>query len=149
MYTCVCVCANLIGFNIIGIKIYSFFSHLKSFICLLIKREIMNLLLKKLNQPFQNLFQLRLSYSTSKLNQAIKLLGNEYETDEWTNINESLRSKLERQLLHQKYHPLNHLANKIKHFFYQNYTSKSLNTPIFSIYDSFKPIVSTEQNFDR
>lgn len=76
-----------------------------------------------------------------------RLFETDYEVDEWTNLNESIKSKLNRNLLLTKYHPLNHLANKIKYFFYQNYTSR-MGSPIFSIYDSFKPIVSTEQNFD-
>ena len=77
-----------------------------------------------------------------------RLFETDYEIDEWTNLNESIKSKLNRNLLLTKYHPLNHLANKIRYFFYQNYTTR-MGSPIFSIYDSFKPIVSTEQNFDR
>lgn len=78
----------------------------------------------------------------------IRIFNTDYVTDDWTNINKSIMDKLDRNLLHQKYHPLNHLANKIKHFFYKTYTNRS-GTPLFSIYDSFKPIVSIEQNFDQ
>ena len=78
----------------------------------------------------------------------IQLFGQDYETDEWTNIPQGIKDKLDRNLLHTKYHPLCHLTGKIKHFFYKNYINRS-GTPIFSIYDSFKPVVTVEQNFDR
>jgi hypothetical protein len=81
-------------------------------------------------------------------NNKIKLFDQEYQTDEWTNITRNIHEKLNRNLLHQKYHPLNHLANKIKYFFYKNYVNRS-GTPLFSIYDQFKPIVTVDQNFDR
>ena len=90
-----------------------------------------------------NSFKLPNNRSYSK----IKLFEQEYEVDEWTNINQNIKDRLNRNLLHQKYHPLNHLANKIKYFFYKNYINRS-GTPLFSIYDSFKPIVTVEQNFD-
>jgi hypothetical protein len=78
----------------------------------------------------------------------INLFGTDYETDEWTNITKNIQDKLGRNLLHTKYHPLYHLKNKIKHFFNQTYFSHS-RTPMFSIYENFKPIVTVEQNFDR
>ena len=78
----------------------------------------------------------------------INLFGTDYETDEWTNITKNIQDKLERNLLHTKYHPLYHLKNKIKYFFNQTYFSHS-RTPMFSIYENFKPIVSVGQNFDR
>jgi phenylalanyl-tRNA synthetase alpha chain len=90
-------------------------------------------------------------YSTSTENEAspskIRLFNTDYVTDDWSNINKNITDKLSRNLLHQKYHPLNHLANKIKHFFYKTYINRS-GTPLFSVYDSFKPVVSIEQNFD-
>lgn len=78
----------------------------------------------------------------------IKLFDTEYKVDEWTNINKSIQDKLGRNLLHTKYHPLNHLKNKIKSYFYKSYFSHS-STPLFSIYDHFSPVVTLEQNFDR
>lgn len=77
----------------------------------------------------------------------IKLFGVEYQTDDWTNINKNIKDKLERNLIHQQHHPLNHLTNKIKHFFNKTYTWHS-STPLFAIFDNFKPVVSLEQNFD-
>lgn len=86
--------------------------------------------------------------NTDSTDNTIKLFDQVYERDEWTNINKNIKDKLDRNLLHLKYHPLNHLANKIKHFFYKNYINRN-GTPLFSIYDNFRPIVSVEQNFDR
>ena len=81
-------------------------------------------------------------------NNKIKLFDQEYQADEWTNITKNIHDKLNRNLLHQRHHPLNHLANKIKYFFYKNYVNRS-GTPLFSIFDQFKPIVTIDQNFDR
>jgi len=103
-----------------------------------------------LNQKSQ-LHARKCFFSTTNKNnerKTLKIFDKEYDVDDWTNINESIKSKLERKLLLQKYHPLNHLANKIKHFFYKNYLNRS-GTTQFSIYDNFNPVVSVEQNFDR
>ncbi len=89
----------------------------------------------------------RLQYTTTAENK-IKLFNVEYERDDWTNINKNILEKLNRNLLHQKYHPLNHLTNKIKHFFNSTYTWHS-STPLFTILENFKPVVTLEQNFDR
>ena len=78
----------------------------------------------------------------------IQLFNNSYDTDEWTNITENIQDKLSRNLLHTPYHPLKHLKNKIKHYFYHTYQSR-LSTPLFSIFDNFNPVVSIDQNFDR
>lgn len=85
---------------------------------------------------------------SQKYNSSIQLFGREYPADEWTNISKSIQDKLNRKLIHQKYHPLNHLANKIKHFFYKTYINRNGN-PMFTIFDNFNPVVSLEQNFDR
>ncbi len=87
-------------------------------------------------------------YYTTIADNKIKLFNVEYQRDDWTNINKSILDKLNRNLLHQKYHPLNHLANKIKHFFNSTYTWHS-STPLFTIIDNLKPVVTVEQNFDR
>lgn len=86
-------------------------------------------------------------FYSSQTGKTISLLGQEYRTDEWTNVPKSIIDKLDRRLLHQKNHPLYHLANKIKHYFYRTYPNR-YSTPMFSVYDSFKPIVTVEQNFD-
>ena len=107
--------------------------------------------LNRFNQSlssYQNRQYATYNPENSSSERKLKLLGNEYQVDEWTNVPLNIKDKLNRNLLHTKYHPLNHLANKIKHFFYKNYVNRS-GTPLFSVYDSFKPIVSVEQNFDR
>ena len=91
------------------------------------------------------------SYSLNSIrtySKKIQLFNNSYETDEWTNVTKNIQDKLNRNLLHTPYHPLNHLKNKIKHYFYHTYHSR-LSTPLFSIFDNFNPVVSIEQNFDR
>lgn len=93
-----------------------------------------------------NLVQTRLlvtRFYTSK----IKLFNTEYEVDEWTNVTKNIQDKLGRNLLQTKYHPLNHLKNKISYYFYKVYQQSG--SPIFSIYDNFNPVVTVEQNFDR
>jgi phenylalanyl-tRNA synthetase alpha chain len=89
----------------------------------------------------------KLYTSRRTLSNKIKLFNVEYETDEWTNINENIKEKLDRRLIHKKYHPLNHLTNKIKYFFNKTYFSHS-STPMFTIFDNFSPVVTVEQNFD-
>lgn len=97
-----------------------------------------------------NISQYRLSQSIIPIrnySDKIKLFNVEYKRDDWTNINKNISDKLSRNLLHQKYHPLNHLMNKIKHYFNKTYVQSS--TPMFTVFDNFKPVVTLEQNFDR
>jgi phenylalanyl-tRNA synthetase alpha chain len=77
----------------------------------------------------------------------IQLFDREFETDEWTNLPNNIKEKLNRRLLHVKNNPLNHLKNRIQHFFYKSFVNRN-GTPLFSIYDNFQPIVTVEQNFD-
>jgi len=87
-------------------------------------------------------------YSTIlKPGDKLSLNNKEFSVDEWTNVSPNIITKLNRNLIHQKYHPLAHLTNQIKHFFYTKFTNRAGN-PLFSIYDSINPVVSTEQNFD-
>ena len=95
-----------------------------------------------------NNFNNKRHYSIEKNSNKIKLFNEYYPTDDWTNITKNIEDKLNRNLLHHNYHPLWHLTNKIKHFFYKTYVNRS-GTPLFSIYDNFKPIVTVDQNFDR
>lgn len=93
--------------------------------------------------------QLSLSQSVIPIrnySEKIKVFDVEYQRDDWTNINKSISDKLSRNLLHQKYHPLNHLMNKIKYYFNKTYVQSS--TPMFTVFDNFKPVVTLEQNFD-
>jgi phenylalanyl-tRNA synthetase alpha chain len=112
------------------------------------------LILKTFSRNFRPLYNTALRASTQTFvtqtrlySDKIKLYGVEYPTDDWTNINKSIKDKLGRNLIHQQYHPLNHLTNKIKHFFNKTYTWHS-STPLFAVFDNFVPVVSLEQNFD-
>lgn len=99
--------------------------------------------IKSITNPILLANTVRFSSSGEKIN----LFNVEYERDDWTNINKNIQDKLGRNLLQQKYHPLNHLANKIKYFFNTQYTWHG-STPLFTILDNFKPVVNIEQNFD-
>jgi phenylalanyl-tRNA synthetase alpha chain len=76
------------------------------------------------------------------------ILNNQsYPTDSWTNVNPHILSRIGQNLHRQKNHPLNHLANRLRQYFYQYYDSGKL-SPKFSIIDNLLPIVTIEQNFD-
>ena len=76
------------------------------------------------------------------------ILNNQkYPTDSWTNVNPHILSRISQNLHRQKNHPLYHLSNRIRQFFYQYYDSGKL-SPKFSIIDNLPPIVTVEQNFD-
>jgi phenylalanyl-tRNA synthetase alpha chain len=102
------------------------------------------MLFKRLNQ--QNLLNTHRFLSNKNL-QELEILGNKYKRDEWTNVSNSILSKLGRNLTQRKYHPLSHLTNQIKNHFYKSYVNRFGN-PIFSIYENLNPIVTVEQNFD-
>jgi phenylalanyl-tRNA synthetase alpha chain len=83
-----------------------------------------------------------------KKTKTFKILDKIYEKDEWTNINANILSKIGRDIHKKKYHPLNHLINQIKKFFYTTYVNRNGN-PHFSVYEHLSPVVSIEQNFNR
>jgi phenylalanyl-tRNA synthetase alpha chain len=88
-------------------------------------------------------------YSSNKLlTPKLTIFDQEYNTDDWTSVSPSIMNKINKNLLHNKSHPLYHLANKIKYFFQKTYLTRA-NAPIFSIYDNLRPLVTVEQNFDR
>lgn len=70
-----------------------------------------------------------------------------YPTDSWTNVNAHILSRIGQNLHLQKNHPLCHLTNRLRNYFYQFYDPGRL-SPKFSIIDNLPPIVTTEQNFD-
>jgi phenylalanyl-tRNA synthetase alpha chain len=76
------------------------------------------------------------------------ILNNQhYPTDSWTNVNPHILSRIGQNLHRQKHHPIHHLVNRLRQFFYQYYDAGKL-SPKFSIIDNLSPIVTTEQNFD-
>ncbi|XP_035679726.1 phenylalanine--tRNA ligase, mitochondrial-like [Branchiostoma floridae] len=85
--------------------------------------------------------------SPNKLdNDAVQVLGNRYERDEWTNVTPQILSKVGRNLHNQQYHPLNLIKQRIHNHIYARYTHRG--NPLFSVYDYLSPATTTEQSFD-
>lgn len=77
------------------------------------------------------------------------LLGKEYIVDEWTNITPKIISKLGRNLLWKRNHPICIVKQRIINFFHQKYGAYAgSSSPLFSAYEDFSPVVSKQQNFD-
>nr|XP_033790664.1 phenylalanine--tRNA ligase, mitochondrial isoform X11 [Geotrypetes seraphini] len=79
---------------------------------------------------------------------SVQLLGRHYPRDDYTNVKDTILSKVEKNLHNQKYHPLWLIKERIKDHFYKQYVRCS-RTPLFSVYDNLCPVVTTQQNFDR
>lgn len=108
------------------------------------------MLLKFVNRHSLNKtsFISRSNYSShAKLKNQIEIAGHKYIVDNWTNVTPKITSYIGRNIYLQKNHPLSIVRQKIVNYFYKTYTNSKGN-PIFSIYDSLKPIVSVQQNFD-
>uniref|UniRef100_A0A060T1Z4 Phenylalanine--tRNA ligase, mitochondrial n=1 Tax=Blastobotrys adeninivorans TaxID=409370 RepID=A0A060T1Z4_BLAAD len=71
---------------------------------------------------------------------SIKVLGNEYKTDEWTNIPPSIISLLGRDLHQNPSHPVGIIRQLVEN------RIKDLG---YTFYNDFKPVVTTAQNFDN
>lgn len=121
---------------------------------MILLRRIVNLSQQQLTTTtWTNRLNLYRSISSQQPNDAktsktpLRLFGVDYERDDWTNLSGNIIEKLDRKLLLTRYHPLNHLMNMIKYYFYKNFTQSG--SPLFSAYDNFSPVVTVEQNFDR
>lgn len=77
----------------------------------------------------------------------LTLINKTYPTDAWTNVTPHILSRVGQNLHHKQNHPLFHLTNRIRQYFYKFYDPRKL-SPKFSIIDNLSPIVTTEQNFD-
>ncbi|XP_006567240.1 probable phenylalanine--tRNA ligase, mitochondrial [Apis mellifera] len=94
------------------------------------------------------LFNRTFSVATqTETNNEITLLGHKYLTDNWTNINENIISKLGRNLHISPYHPLSYIRQHIINYFYIHFHNR-IGNPIFSVYDNISPVVTVTQNFD-
>lgn len=100
-------------------------------------------LLQVKNRPQQFLKLL----STQPVQSVIELNNNKYESDDFSNLSPKICSYIGRNIYLQKNHPLSLIRQRITNHFYQEYTS-ARGTPLFSVYDSLSPIVTTQQNFD-
>lgn len=96
---------------------------------------------KTLAQPLHRLL------TTQPVQSVIELNNNKYESDDYSNLTPKILSYVGRNVHLQKNHPLSMVRQRITNYFYQQYTSPK-GTPLFSVYDSLSPIVTTKQNFD-
>ncbi|KAK8752479.1 hypothetical protein OTU49_005764 [Cherax quadricarinatus] len=85
--------------------------------------------------------------ATIKQGEQVTIAGREYLTDQMTNVTSHLLSHVGRNLHLQKYHPLNHISQRIVQYMYQKYVS-SRGNPLFSVHNQIHPVVTTWQNFD-
>ncbi|XP_027210518.1 probable phenylalanine--tRNA ligase, mitochondrial [Penaeus vannamei] len=105
------------------------------------------LLSKPLQRPWFPAF-IRLNSTTAQVSSGKVQIGERtYEADEMTNVTPKILSHLGRNLHLQKYHPLNHISQRISKFMYSRYLSPRGN-PLFSIHDRLQPVVTPHQNFD-
>lgn len=108
------------------------------------------MILKRFNTIFNSKSNiiLNVNYSShAKLKNQIEIASQKYDVDAWTNITPKISSYVGRNIYLQKNHPLSIVRRKIVNYFYKTYTNSKGN-PIFSIYDSLKPVVTVQQNFD-
>lgn len=75
------------------------------------------------------------------------LNGNQFPTDQWTNVTPHILDKIGRNLHRQENHPLFHLATRLRNYFHQFRDRRHL-SPKFSVIENLSPIVTVEQNFD-
>lgn len=79
--------------------------------------------------------------------ETITIYGKTYKKDEYTNLTPRIASLIGRNLHNQEHHPLCLVKESISGYFYENFIGRTGN-PIFSAYDSIKPVVTVEENFD-
>uniref|UniRef100_A0A2K6F418 phenylalanine--tRNA ligase n=1 Tax=Propithecus coquereli TaxID=379532 RepID=A0A2K6F418_PROCO len=77
----------------------------------------------------------------------VELLGKSYPQDDHTNLTRKVISRVGRNLHNQQHHPLWLIKERVKEHFYKQYVGR-FGTPLFSVYDSLSPVVTTWQNFD-
>lgn len=78
-------------------------------------------------------------YSAVRKQKSITIGGNEYVSDEWTNVPQSILDLTSRQLHLNKDHPIGILSSLIR----QKFDPKE-----YTYYQDFKPVVTTFENFD-
>lgn len=85
--------------------------------------------------------------SQTKKEEVVHINGECFPRDKWTNVTPKIISQVGRNLHNQTHHPLWHIKNRIRSYFYKNYR-KSQRSPLFSVYENINPVVTLEQNFD-
>uniref|UniRef100_A0A1I8G0V1 Phenylalanine--tRNA ligase, mitochondrial n=1 Tax=Macrostomum lignano TaxID=282301 RepID=A0A1I8G0V1_9PLAT len=86
----------------------------------------------------------RLNNASAK---SLFLCGQEFESDDYTNLTDRIIEQVNCGLHRQRGHPLWLLTNRIVGHFNANYT-RSRSRPLFTVVDNLSPIVTPEQNFD-
>ena len=89
----------------------------------------------------------RVCSSTQVKPKTLGVLGENYYTDDWTNVTPRVLSKLGQNLHNKKHHPINLIRQRIQSFFYANFVNRRGN-PLFAVFDNLNPVVSVHQNFD-
>uniref|UniRef100_A0A8I5N785 Phenylalanine--tRNA ligase, mitochondrial n=1 Tax=Papio anubis TaxID=9555 RepID=A0A8I5N785_PAPAN len=77
----------------------------------------------------------------------VELLGTSYPQDDYSNLTRKVLTRVGRNLHNQQHHPLWLIKERVKEHFYEQYVGR-FGTPLFSVYDSLSPVVTTWQNFD-
>uniref|UniRef100_A0A5F7ZV31 Phenylalanine--tRNA ligase, mitochondrial n=1 Tax=Macaca mulatta TaxID=9544 RepID=A0A5F7ZV31_MACMU len=77
----------------------------------------------------------------------VELLGTSYPQDDYSNLTRKVLTRVGRNLHNQQHHPLWLIKERVKEHFYKQYVGR-FGTPLFSVYDSLSPVVTTWQNFD-
>lgn len=77
---------------------------------------------------------------------SIQIKGQNFISDDYTNVTPKMISYLGRNLHLQKNNPLSIVRQRIVNYFYSSFTKRG--HPAFSVYDNLSPIVTTKQNFD-
>ena len=76
----------------------------------------------------------------------VEVQGKHYVKDDMTNVTPHILSKIGKNLLHTKHHPLNVIKQRICTYFQSRYTTRT-GTPLYTAIDDVSPVVTTEQNF--
>lgn len=78
---------------------------------------------------------------------SVRIKNVDFKHDDYTNVTPKILSHLDRNLHMQKHHPLSMVRQRIVNYFYKRFSANRGN-PEFSVYTTFSPVVSTDQNFD-
>lgn len=112
--------------------------------------HVYNRLVVLKHRPLEHVVTLCQFYSSEakqKPETDIRILGQTYKTDSWTNVRPKILEKVGQNLHMKGNHPLNLLKTRIENHFLTKYYGR-FRDPLFSVYDNISPVVTLEQNFD-
>lgn len=87
------------------------------------------------------------AFSIKPVESVVEINNSKYSSDDYTNVTSKISSYVGRNIHLKKDHPLSLIRQRLVNHFYKEYTSPK-GTPLFSVFDSLAPIVTTLQNFD-